>query len=230
MVDCRNLYLRTSCPIDQGTSELFWFIEKRAMQADVSDLSSVERGREINELNRSAPQNNSFVCSLVVAAISDIECLERHHGAECGESALELISPLRSETEHLLLELRCSVEAPPPASHASKAGDSAEDLRNAEMVHSESNSTTISTLAATVSGGEFIRNESLDADAMIISPLLALGSLDVVCKQVSSTNDIYAPIRTKLCSRRPQFEVYADCYKQAAHFKECALKVRKFPL
>ncbi|KAK0418200.1 hypothetical protein QR680_013430 [Steinernema hermaphroditum] len=55
-------------------------------------------------------ESASPTCALVRSVNADIDCVERLKGRECDDSALEVLTPLRSETEHMHAEIQCSAE------------------------------------------------------------------------------------------------------------------------
>ncbi|VDM26179.1 unnamed protein product [Toxocara canis] len=60
----------------------------------------------------------SPICRLISSVSADLTCLERVSTNVCDESAVEVISPIRTETKHILEQLACAQPNPPNSSSA----------------------------------------------------------------------------------------------------------------
>lgn len=138
--------------------------------------------------------HSSIVCSLVSATIADIDCVEQFRES-CDEIAVELFAPMRSETEQVLIEHNCAASTPET---------------------NKETSTTPKKITLKVVEQEIrVPNFSFN----LSDALFSLRNLDGVCQRHLNPNnvsDLWAPIRVKICHKKPELKTYFNCFEEAA--------------
>ncbi|KAI1729288.1 low-density lipoprotein receptor domain class A domain-containing protein [Ditylenchus destructor] len=154
------------------------------------------------------PSENSPLCSLITRIMGDINCLERSHGDECDDAAIEMMGPMRSETEHVLSDLNCSLPAPSDED----IGDSAVESTPEQVQPALSTSAPTSNIPVPTGPAQGFR---LD----LTNSLAAFRSVDAVCAQIPADakkiGDLWAPIRVKICARKEELKSHAQCFQTA---------------
>lgn len=144
---------------------------------------------------------DSIICSLVSATVADIDCVERFRDS-CDETALELFSPMRSETEQVLIDHNCAASTP----------DVNEEFSTTPIRTSTS---TTSFIPEKVTPKIRVPDFLQDLDDV----LSVLNNLDGVCQRHLNPNnapDLWAPVRVKICHKKQELKIHSNCFEETA--------------
>jgi hypothetical protein len=138
------------------------------------------------------------VCSLMASVLIDVECVEKIHSEQCGETLAELFGPLKMETEHALSDLQCNADVVP---HSETATDH--------------NDTPAPVEVRPVKGSGSTSDNDPGKDRPDLSnSLYAFGNVDIICE--SNSDDAWKPVRERICQQKNELREHAKCFLETA--------------
>lgn len=180
-------------------------------------------------------------------------CIGKFRPSSCDDTAIELFEPLRSETERVFEELKCSsipiIEDKEPQNEHAVVTESNSEMEhqnpNAQQVHLLQNLPTLVTIpltsnpvTTTLTAPKVvvkIKNEPIRFEAKnktdLTNLLFAFSNTDLICEtgRVTGVADLWAPIRVKICAQREQIKNYLSCFEETQQQtqQKCLQKIEK---
>uniref|UniRef100_A0A915ECU0 Uncharacterized protein n=1 Tax=Ditylenchus dipsaci TaxID=166011 RepID=A0A915ECU0_9BILA len=171
---------------------------------------------------RQISAENSLMCSLVASAMADISCVEKMHKEECSETAVELIGPMKSETEHVLGDLNCSLPPSPTNISAEPENGEGEDAEVSAATQVSSTAQRVHPETSTTAAAPQTTSKAQESLSDLTNSLFSFGNVDLVCqhKIVPKSEDLWAPIRVKICARGDELKKYSQCFLETAKHEQ----------
>lgn len=135
---------------------------------------------------------------LCISRFSDVECVEKIHSDQCGETLAELFGPLKMETEHALSDLQCHADGAPQPETATDRSDTPPPVEVRPVKGS----------------GSTAENGSAKDKADLSNSLYAFGNVDIICE--SNSDDSWKPVRQHICQHKNELREHAKCFLETA--------------
>ncbi|CAI5446372.1 unnamed protein product [Caenorhabditis angaria] len=158
---------------------------------------------------------SSTLCSLVTSIQASTSCLETIRPASCSSDAIEMLSPIREETQQIISSIRCVT---------SDGTTSAMIVDETTESSSASESTEVSTEEIEESTTPSIPEEN--KTPLTINLADAVNSLYYIYDICSSnySADPFAGVAAKICEKQDEIAKYSDCYQKTLEKQKCAIK------
>ncbi|CAB3402455.1 unnamed protein product [Caenorhabditis bovis] len=168
--------------------------------------------------DNSKTSSSSTLCSMVTTIQSATSCLETVKPSTCSADAIEMLSPIREETEHIVTSIRCVLTDTSTQSmildETTETSSSEED----EMTSSIVTTTTTSDHPTE----EIVENKT----PLTINLADAVNSLYYIYDICSSnyTSDPFASVADKICAKQDEIAKWSDCYQKTLEKEKCAIR------
>uniref|UniRef100_A0A0K0E1R7 DUF19 domain-containing protein n=1 Tax=Strongyloides stercoralis TaxID=6248 RepID=A0A0K0E1R7_STRER len=185
-------------------------------------------------------------CRLVRSTAGDLDCIESSKTDEkCSEVAVELLGPLKSETDHMMMEaLIC--ETIEDAQNRGDRTDEEYDDDNATVINTESNTTTEKAKTEIVQEVEEhveknlnlthkldrenvntdvakIEDEPLLSSVNVLDVLSFFTNLEEICSE-EKKDDQFLPLKSNVCQNKTKLKQYSECFTKAKDIVKCPIK------
>uniref|UniRef100_A0A0N5BM77 DUF19 domain-containing protein n=1 Tax=Strongyloides papillosus TaxID=174720 RepID=A0A0N5BM77_STREA len=186
-------------------------------------------------------------CRLVRATAGDLDCIESSKTDEkCSEMAVELLGPLKSETDHMMMEsLICET-----IEDAHNRGDKNDDEYDDNSVPTTDNETTDTTQESKIETVDKLEDNEdknsnaptslttqktaleeskIDDDEPLLSSVNILDSLafftnlEEICSE-DKKDDIFLPLKSIVCQNKSKLKQHSECFVKAKGIVNCPVK------
>uniref|UniRef100_A0A8R1E3H7 DUF19 domain-containing protein n=1 Tax=Caenorhabditis japonica TaxID=281687 RepID=A0A8R1E3H7_CAEJA len=169
---------------------------------------------------------SSSLCGLVTSIQTATSCLETIRPEACSSDAIEMLSPIREETEHIVSAIRCVM----PSSESSSTTLILDDTTESTSASAEdeggdaltTSNTSEKSSTTTTPGNEENENKSV----LSINMADAVNSLYYIY-DICSANysaDPFAAVAEKICAKQDEIAKWSDCYQKTLEKEKCAIK------
>ncbi|EGT56747.1 hypothetical protein CAEBREN_32138 [Caenorhabditis brenneri] len=168
----------------------------------------------------SRTSSSSTLCGLVTSIQTATSCLETIRPEACSTDAIEMLSPISEETEHIVSAIRCVLPEQPSSTTlvvdetTESTSASAEDEEEALTTNTSEESTTTTT------------QEQENKPALTINMADAVNSLYYIYDICSAnySSDPFASVAEKICAKQDEIAKWSDCYQKTLEKEKCAIR------
>uniref|UniRef100_A0A1I7UV01 DUF19 domain-containing protein n=1 Tax=Caenorhabditis tropicalis TaxID=1561998 RepID=A0A1I7UV01_9PELO len=163
----------------------------------------------------SKTSTSSSLCRLVTSIQTATSCLETIRPDTCSGDAIEMLSPIREETEHIVSAIRCV-----PTSQPSSTTLIIDETTESTSASSEDEDDELTTDSTTTVPQEENR------------PMLTINMADAVNSlyyiyDICSANyssDPFSGVAERLCGKQDEIAKWSDCYQKTLEKEKCAIR------
>ncbi|CAI2348559.1 unnamed protein product [Caenorhabditis sp. 36 PRJEB53466] len=168
----------------------------------------------------SKTSSSSTLCGLVTSIQTATSCLETIRPEQCSSDAIEMLSPIREETEHIVTAIRCVL--PDSSSSTTLIIDDTTESTSASDEDEDDNLTTNTSEESTTTTAHEQENK----------PVLAINMADAVNSlyyiyDICSANyssDPFAAVAERICAKQDEIAKWSDCYQKTLEKEKCAVR------
>ncbi|KAF1761070.1 hypothetical protein GCK72_009324 [Caenorhabditis remanei] len=169
----------------------------------------------------SKTSSSSSLCGLVTSIQTATSCLEIIRPDACSSDAIEMLGPIREETEHIVSAIRCVLPEQPSSTtlivdetteSTSASAEDEDDILTTNTSDSESTTTTTS--------------EVENRPALTINMADAVNSLYYIYDICSAnySSDPFSGVAEKICAKQDEIAKWSDCYQKTLEKEKCAIR------
>ncbi|PIC13927.1 hypothetical protein B9Z55_027502 [Caenorhabditis nigoni] len=187
----------------------------------VKEHSACFKASADSRCDASKTSSSSSLCGLVTSIQTATSCLETIRPEACSSDAIEMLAPIREETEHIVSAIRCVLPEQPSSTTlivdetTESTSASAEDDEDILTTATDSESTTTTT-----------NQEMENRPALTINMADAVNSLYYIYDICSAnySSDPFAAVAERICAKQDEIAKWSDCYQKTLEKEKCAIR------